>query len=74
MMRLNRIATTLSAPLPLWERSTRIVRCAAGEGSVREPELRGETPHPKPALRSGFDLSHKGRGKKEPLQPKFIKR
>jgi hypothetical protein len=71
---VGRIAATLNAPLPLWERSTRIVRCAAGEGPLRGSELRGETPHPKPALRSGFDLSHKGRGKKEPLQPEFIKR
>jgi hypothetical protein len=72
MMVLGRIATTLSSPLPAGERSTRIVRCAAGEGTFRKPELRGETPHPKPALRSGFDLSPPGRGEKEPLQPKFI--
>jgi hypothetical protein len=55
------------AKLLLW----RIVRCAAGEGPFRESELRGQTPHPKPALRSGFDLSPPGRGEKEPLQPKF---
>src|ERR1700754_359854 len=48
------------AKLRLW----RIVRCAAGEGTFRESELHGETPHPKPALRSGFDLSPPGRGKK----------
>jgi hypothetical protein len=51
------------AKLRLW----RIVRCAAGEGHFAEFELRGETPHPKPALRSGFDLSPPGRGEKEPL-------
>src|SRR5712672_667312 len=68
------------AKLRLW----RIVRCAAGEGTFREAELRGETPHPKPApslssggasrrpVGSGFDLSPAGRGEKEPLQPKFI--
>jgi hypothetical protein len=67
-------AAKASSPLPEGERSTRIVRCAAGEGTVRESELRGETPHPKPALRSGFDLSPPGRGEKEPLQPKFIMR
>jgi hypothetical protein len=49
-------------PLPLWEGSDRIERCDPGEGSIREFGARGETPHPKPALRSGFDLSHKGRG------------
>src|ERR1700754_5275378 len=48
------------AKLRLW----RIVRCAAGEGTFRHPEWQGEPPHPKPALRSGFDLSPPGRGKK----------
>jgi hypothetical protein len=72
MMVLSRIAATLSSPLPAGARSTRIVRCAAGEGTFRESELRGENPHPKPALRSGFDLSAAGRGEKELLQPKFI--
>jgi hypothetical protein len=56
------------AKLRLW----RIVRCAAGEGPIREHECVRETPHPKPALRSGFDLSPAGRGEKEPLQPEFI--
>jgi hypothetical protein len=69
---LSLIAGTLSSPLPAGERSTRIVRCAAGEGTFRKSELHGETPHPKPALRFGFDLSPAGRGEKEPLQPEFI--
>jgi hypothetical protein len=30
--------TTLGSPLPAGERSTRIVRCAAGEGTLRESE------------------------------------
>ena len=30
--------------------------------------MRGNTPHPKPALRSGFDLSPPGRGENAPLQ------
>ena len=34
----SRIATTLTPPLPAGERSTRIVRCAAGEGIFRKSE------------------------------------
>jgi len=53
----------LSLPLPAGERSTRIVRCAAGEGTLRESECVESPPHPKPSLRSGFDLSPQaGRG------------
>ena len=63
MMVLSRIAATLSSPLPAGDRSTRIVRCAAGEGTIRESEHVEGAPHPKPALRSGFDLSPAGRGK-----------
>jgi hypothetical protein len=57
--------TTLSSPLPAGERSTRIVRCVAGEGLYPRVRMRGETPHPKPALRSGFDLSPPERGEKK---------
>ena len=57
------------AKLRLW----RIVRCASGEWTFCESQLREEAPHPKPALRYGFDLSPPGRGEKEPLQPAFIK-
>src|SRR6059058_4638184 len=38
MMVASLIAATLSSPLPAGERSTRIVRCAAGEGPLRESE------------------------------------
>jgi hypothetical protein len=56
------------AKLRLW----RIVRCAAGEGPLRESE-RVEKPLTRSLRwRSGFDLSPPGRDKKEPLQPKFI--
>jgi hypothetical protein len=37
-MVLGRIAMTLNSPLPGGERSARIVRCAAGEGTLRESE------------------------------------
>src|SRR3954451_16349312 len=60
----------LNSPLPGGERSTRIVRCAAGEGSfcVERPLTRSLR------WRSGFELSPQGRGEKEPLQSKFITR
>jgi hypothetical protein len=68
----NWIATALSSPLPAVERSTRIVRCAAGEGLLRESE-RVERPLTRSLRwRSGFDLSPPGRGEKEPRQPEFI--
>ncbi len=38
-------------------------RCETGEGTLRESECVESPPHPKPSLRSGFDLSpHAGRG------------
>jgi hypothetical protein len=72
MMISDRMATALNSPLPAGERSTRIVRCAAGEGPLRESEC-VERPHTR-SLRmgSGFDLSPPGRGEKEPLQLEFI--
>jgi hypothetical protein len=63
---------TLHLPLPLWERSTRIVRCAAGEGTLRESEYAERPLTRSLRWRSGFDLSHKGRGEKEPLHPEFF--
>src|SRR5712672_5844 len=57
------------AKLRLW----RIVRCAAGEGTFRESELRGETPHPTvfAALRRSTSPL-RGEVRNEPLQPEFI--
>src|SRR5882724_2871301 len=72
MMLLGRIARTLSSPLPAGERSTRIVRCAAGEGPLRESECVERPLTRSLRWRSGFDLSPPGRGEKKPLQPKLI--
>jgi hypothetical protein len=71
MMVLSRIAATLSSPLPAGERSTRIVRCAAGEGPIREYECVERPLTRSLRWRFGFDLSPLGRGEKEPLQPEF---
>jgi hypothetical protein len=57
------------AKLRLW----RIVRCAAGEGPLREFECVERPLTRSLRWRSGFDLSPPGRGEKEPLQPEFIK-
>ena len=72
MMTLTRIAAALGSPLPGGERSTRIVRCAAGEGRLRESECVERPLTRSLRWRSGFDLSPPGRGEKESLQPKSI--
>jgi hypothetical protein len=71
-MVLSGIATTLSLPLPAGERSTRIVRCAAGEGPIRESECVERPLTRSLRWRYGFDLSPPGKGEKAPLQPEFI--
>jgi hypothetical protein len=68
---LSRIAM-LSAPLPVGERSTRIVRCAAGEGPFRGSGCVEKPLTRSLRWRSGFDLSPPGRGEKETLQPGHI--
>jgi hypothetical protein len=56
------------AKLRLW----RIVRCAAGEETFCEFECAERPLTRSLRWRSGFDLSHKGRGEKEPLHPEFF--
>jgi hypothetical protein len=61
----------LKSPLPAGERSTRIVRCAAGEGSLPALGTR-ESPSPGLHLTMQSDLSPAGRGEGELLKPEFI--
>jgi hypothetical protein len=53
-------------------RLLRIVRCAAGEGSLRESECVERPLTRSLRWRSGFDLSPPGRGEKGPRQSEFI--
>jgi hypothetical protein len=63
-MVLSRVGMTLSTPLPAGERSPRIVRCAAGEGPLRESGYVERPLTRSLRWRSGFDLSPPGRGEK----------
>jgi hypothetical protein len=56
------------AKLRLW----RIVRCASGEGTLRESECVERPLTRSLRWRSGFDLSPPGRGEKQPHHPEFI--
>jgi hypothetical protein len=65
MIVLSPIGATFGSPLPVGERSTRIVRCAAGEGPLRESGCVERPLTRSLRWRYGFDLSPAERGVKE---------
>src|SRR5436305_4950015 len=53
----------VSSPLPACgERSTRIARCAAGEGDYPRVRARGESPSPQPSPRKRGEGAHRALG------------